>query len=55
MTPESYGTVISITAVDDMYKADKEYDSDLIYPTTVGEILRDACSKCDIPLLTTTF
>ena len=55
VTPESYGTVISITAVDDMYKADKEYDSDLIYPTTVGEILRDACSKCDIPLLTTTF
>ena len=55
VTPESYGTVISITAVDDMYKADKEYDSDLIYPTTVSEILRDACSKCDIPLLTTTF
>lgn len=55
VTPETYGTVISITAVDDMYKADKSYDSDLTYPTTAGEILRDACSKCDIPLLTTTF
>lgn len=55
VTPETYGTVISITAVDDMYKADKTYDSSITYPTTVGEILRDACSKCGISLLTTTF
>lgn len=53
--PESYGTVISITAVDDMYKADRYYDSSITYPSTAGEILRDACSKCGIPLLTTTF
>lgn len=55
VTPETYGTVISITAVDDMYKADRSYDSDLQYPATVGEILRDACLKCGISLLTTTF
>lgn len=55
VTPETYGTVISITAVDDMYKADKTYDSSITYPATVGEILRDACSKCGISLLTTTF
>lgn len=55
VNPETYGTVISITAVDDMYKADKTYDSNISYPATVGEILRDACSKCGIPLLTTTF
>lgn len=55
VTPESYGTVISITAVDDMYKADREYDSSLVYPATAGEILQDACSKCGISLLTSTF
>ena len=55
VTPETYGTVISIIAVDDMYKADKTYDSSLSYPATAGEILRDACQKCGIPLLKTTF
>ncbi len=55
VTPETYGTVISIVAVDDMYKADREYDSSLVYPATAGEVLRDACSKCGIYLLTTTF
>lgn len=55
VTPETYGTVISIIAVDDMYKADKAYDSTLSYPATAGEILRDACQKCGIPLLSTTF
>lgn len=29
VTPETYGTVITVTAVDDMYKADKDYDSNL--------------------------
>lgn len=55
VTPETYGTVITVTAVDDMYKADKDYDSNLSYPATVGAILRDACSKCNISMLTTTF
>ena len=55
VTPESYGTVISITAVDDMYKADREYDTTLVYPASVGEIMQDACQKCGISLLTSTF
>lgn len=55
ITPETYGTTVVVTAVDDMYKADKKYDSDLKYPATAREVLVDACSKCDIPLLSTTF
>lgn len=54
ITPETYGSTIEITAVDDMYKADVNYDSSLTYPATANEILRDACERCDIPLLTTT-
>lgn len=55
VTPETYGTVIQISSADEMYKADKDYDSTLSYPATAGEILRDACRRCNIPLLTTTF
>lgn len=54
ITPETYGSTIEITAVDDMYKADVDYDSPLTYPATANEVLRDACERCDIPLLTTT-
>ena len=46
--PATYGATIIITALNDMYKADKPYDTDLVYPATAGEILRDACTKCGI-------
>lgn len=46
--PETYGTVISITAVDDMYKADTAYDSPMTFPATVGVVLKDACDRCGI-------
>ena len=46
--PATYGATILITALDDMRKADKPYDTDLIYPASAGEILQDACSKCGI-------
>ena len=47
-TPETYGATIIITAFDDMYKADRLYDTNLIYPASLGEILADACQKCGI-------
>lgn len=55
ITPETYGQSIVITAYDDMYKADKEYSSSLVFPQTAGEVLRDVCSTCDINLLSTSF
>lgn len=55
ITPESYGTTITVTAMDDSYKTDKDYTTGLIYPVTVGEALRDSCQTCGVNLLTTTF
>lgn len=55
-TPESTGSVIEITAVDDMYKLDKSYDlSALSYPATLQEILSDACLTCGVAIGFTQF
>lgn len=54
-TPESYGTQIVVEAMDDMYKADKEYTTSLSYPAALGDILKDSCSTCGVPLLSTEF
>lgn len=53
--PETYGETVIISAVDDMYKANKNYSTNLPFPATAGEVLRDVCSYCDIPLLSTSF
>lgn len=53
--PETYGTVITITALDDMYKGDEDYSTKLSYPMTAGEALRDSCSTCNITLIDTVF
>lgn len=55
ITPESYGTTVEFTAMDDGYKADKEYSTNLSYPLSAGEALRDSCRTCGFTLLTTTF
>lgn len=55
ISPETYGTIIDIVAVDDMYKGDVPYETALTYPATVGQILRDSCTTCGVDLLTTTF
>ena len=55
LTPETYGTTVIITALDDMYKADADYNTTLVYPATLGEILRDACNLADISQGDTTF
>ena len=55
LTPETYGTTVIITALDDMYKADKPYTTSLTFPATVKTMLVDACSTLGIPLGTTSF
>lgn len=53
--PETYGSVITVTAVDDMYKGDKDYSTGLTFPMTAGQALRDSCSTCGVTLVDTTF
>lgn len=55
LTPETYGETVIITALDDMYKADKEYSTSLLFPETVKNILVDACDTIGIYLGTTSF
>lgn len=55
ITPETYGETVIITAVDDMYKADKPYSTSLAFPASTGAMLREICEKCDLPLGSTTF
>lgn len=50
------GSIISITADDNMSKFDVAYSSStLTYPATLGKIVADACSVCGVTLATTTF
>lgn len=55
LTPETYGETVIISALDDMYKADKEYTTTLAFPATIGSMLRDACVTLGISQGTTTF
>lgn len=55
LTPETYGETVIITALDDMRKADKSYETTLVYPATLGAIWADACNGADIQPGTTTF
>ena len=55
VTPEAYGSVVTIDAVDDMYRADVPYTSSLNFPVELGEAVRDACATLGIALATPTF
>lgn len=55
LTPETYGETVIITALDDMYKADMDYSTKLVFPATIKAILVDACNTLDISLGTTSF
>lgn len=45
------GDTISVTAYDSITKFDTPYsESTLKYPATLGEIVRDACSVCDVAM-----
>lgn len=43
------GSLITLTCLDNINNFNREYDSNLSYPTTAYEIVRDACIKCDVP------
>lgn len=47
-TPEQYGEIISFTALDDMYKANATYTSNLTLPQSVETLVRDACETLGI-------
>lgn len=46
--PETYGTTVSIVAVDDMYKADAEYTTNRNYPMSLQEIFVDICNTISV-------
>lgn len=48
--------LITLSCLDNMWKFDKPYSlSRLVYPATLGEIVRDACSACGVYLQTQDF
>ncbi len=48
--------LITLSCLDNMQKFDKPYSlSRLVYPATLGEIVRDACGVCEVYLQTQTF
>lgn len=50
------GSIINLTAYDNIYKFDRPYsESNLKYPATLNEIVRDACSKCGVTLQSVEF
>jgi hypothetical protein len=53
--PESYGSIIEVTAADAMYLGDTAYTTLLSFPMTAAAALRDSCSTCGVTLQTTTF
>lgn len=48
-TPEQYGETLNFTALDDMYKANAAYASNLALPQSVETLVRDACETLGIP------
>lgn len=56
LVPETPGDIIEISAVDSMYKLDKDYSaSATIYPSTLQRIITDVCIDCGIPVGFTQF
>lgn len=54
--PSTRGTVITLSALDNMVRFDKPYSgSTLNYPATLQQILGDACARCGVSLATPTF
>ncbi len=49
--PSTAGDIIEISAVDGMFKLDKDYaNSHTLYPATLQTIISDACLDCGIPI-----
>lgn len=54
-TPEAYGAQVTVEAMDDMYKGNAEYVTEIAYPASLATILRDSCLTCGVSLLSTSF
>lgn len=55
ISPATQGTTVIITANDDMYKANANYNTNLTFPQKAWVVLQDACASCGISLSTTEF
>lgn len=55
VTPYTRGSTIIITAVDNMYRTDMPYDTQLAFPNTIGAMLRDSCSATGLLLHSSEF
>ena len=53
--PETYGETVTIQAMDNMYKADKDYSTSLNFPVSLRTAVLDSAQTCGVTLLTTTF
>lgn len=54
--PETPGEIIEISAVDGMYRLDRDYaESSTVYPATLQTIITEACTDCGIPIGFTQF
>ena len=53
--PETYGQTVIVTAADDMYRADKEFYSDLAFPVSASTLLTEMCEHCGIQPGNTSF
>ena len=53
--PEAYGETVIVQAMDNMYKADKDYSTSLNFPVSLGAAMLDSAQTCGVTLLTTTF
>ena len=55
VSPETKGSVITITGNDDMYRAEIPYTTQLSFPATLSQMFVEACTACGITYATATF
>jgi len=48
ITPATTGSVITMDAVDNMYKFDRPYANTVHFPATLQQIVVDACTQCGV-------
>lgn len=53
--PTTTPSIITLKAVDNMSKFDKDYDGKLNFPAKLKEIVQECCQKCGVQLLTEEF
>ena len=53
--PQASASILSIEALDNMEKFDRNYDGSLTFPATMQSIVRHACNQCGVILGTKTF